>query len=422
MRSVAPLIFSCVVTLAHPGSTTAQPPPPEVSELVPNLKDCGDAMRVWREGRSDPKNPNKKIGQPLAETQYTPSVVPVDGQPNRFKFTVVPKATVIYRFEWPNMSAADREAVVRHLPALRAHERRHWEIATEFVAKHPPVTIYPTDKFTIEDYLEQQSRALKKEQKGYDLLTLNGEAQSVLGPEWENLVFNCWPIHVLSQAYEIEVTVSSGLETSIESAKYAARDVEPFGPLFAGLPLTGERRTQPVIERTQIGSNGQVRHQEEVKGTPTAVGESFWPRHVVELPGAGSARAGIDIKFTSRQGEFIVDGIVGLSTDASAGGKASQRSSAKVSLTLAIGSPIAASATVLGCTLFDKDALAALGSDFVDREDTCTFRLNKMVGTDDFVAVFGVDRKAQSTYPPVPSTVLPKFTKAFEIRITEEQK
>src|SRR5688572_30086006 len=111
MRSGGIVFVSAVLAVASPCVALAQPPP-ELPRNV-NVADCADAMRKVH--AAEPQ-------QLLGETTYFPQVVPVEGKPNTFRFTVVPNATFIYDFIWPNMSAAEQAAVRRHLPALRAHE------------------------------------------------------------------------------------------------------------------------------------------------------------------------------------------------------------------------------------------------------------------------------------------------------------
>ena len=426
MKHVGTLILSSLFAVAYPSSLMGQAPP-ENNEFLP-AKDCADAMRI----AYDPK-----LKQPLALSEYI--VKPVKLRENKSSYEVElkyePVDTLIYYFEWPNMSNADRAAVRRHLPALRAHEAGHQEIAKEFAdahkfADHKSEQTFPHEageKFptaAIEAWYYPLNTELQKKQLLYDKITNYGKTQNVrseqfenlTGERFENLVFNCWPIRVIGQSYSIRVRAERTDETidAIESedAEYSAEDISgalsTISDIAAGLLKAGDRRTKPVIRKSSY-SIGSGWINVEGEGAPISVGEPMSTKHTVKIPGGGFASGNLDVTFKSgEKGEFIVNGTVGLKT---ATGGGTGKSTAKAELVITIGSPTAALVDVSNCGLFNKQ-LFAPGDNYVDAGNDCTFKMYPMA--DELGAVFYLLAEAEADNPAVPRN--------FSIRITEEKK
>jgi hypothetical protein len=155
------------------------------------------------------------------------------------------------------------------------------------------------------------------------------------------------------------------------------------------------------------------------RGAPISVGEDITALHRVQIPGAGGASARLDVNYESRDGEFIVNGIVEL--DSAVGrGMRSESAKASADLSIRIGAPTAAVVTVTsGCELFDKDVLA-LHNGLVDQGERCGFRMTRLAGFDEFTASLVFEAEARADNPPVPSTLNPKLKRTFTVRITED--
>src|SRR5687767_8815027 len=113
MKHLTIFLLAGMVAVTCPLSVQGQAPP-DNPQILP-VTGCAEAMTVAH--RRDPR-------QPLADSRYTLILEELksskESQSYNVQLVYAPVDTLIYYFDWPNMSNADRAAATRHLPALRA--------------------------------------------------------------------------------------------------------------------------------------------------------------------------------------------------------------------------------------------------------------------------------------------------------------